>query len=76
MTQQRKAGGRSADRWQFFQDASGNWRWKYIMQGKTVAQAYEGFAEYSGCVANARTHGYREPLETGTAKEATCTSHH
>ena len=30
------------------------------MQGKAVAQAYEGFAEYADCVADARSHGYRE----------------
>jgi hypothetical protein len=59
MTQQRKA-SRPADRWRFFRDTANQWRWKYIMQGKTVAQAYEGFAEYVDCVADARVHGYRE----------------
>jgi hypothetical protein len=61
MTQQRKA-SRPADRWRFFRDAADKWRWQYIMQGKAVAQAYEGFAEYADCVANARAHGYREPV--------------
>ena len=61
MTQQRKA-SRPADRWRFFRDAANNWRWKYILQGKAVARAYEGFAEYADCVADARAHGYREPV--------------
>jgi len=61
MTQQRKT-STPADRWRFFRDAANNWRWKYIMQGKAVAQAYAGFAQYGDCVADAKAHGYREPV--------------
>ena len=46
--------------WRFFQDGESRWRWKYVMNGKAVAQAYQGFAKYAECVADARTHGYRD----------------
>ena len=59
MTSQRKT-ERSPQPWRFFQDAHARWRWKYMMNGKAVAQAYEAFAKYDDCVADARTHGYRE----------------
>jgi hypothetical protein len=51
---------RSAKPWRFFQDEDARWRWKYVMNGKAVAQAYEAFADYADCVADARTHGYVE----------------
>jgi hypothetical protein len=51
---------RSARPWRFFQDQDARWRWKYVMNGKAVAQAYEGFADYERCVADARVHGYRD----------------
>ena len=59
MTSQRKT-ERSPQPWRFFQDAKARWRWKYMMNGKAVAQAYEAFAKYDDCVADARTHGYRD----------------
>jgi hypothetical protein len=49
-----------ADGWKFYRDADDKWRWKYIMQGKSVAQAYKGFEQYPDCIADARVHGYRE----------------
>ena len=54
---------RSARPWRFFQDQDSRWRWKYVMNGKAVAQAYEGFADYEQCVADARTHGYRDTVK-------------
>jgi hypothetical protein len=59
-------GSRTTDNWKFYQDASNRWRWKYVMQGKTVAQAYSTFERYGDCVNDARTHGYR-----GSAQEQT-----
>ena len=59
MTAQRKS-VRGQQPWRFFQDDRACWRWKYVMNGKAVAQAYEGFVKYDDCVADARTHGYRE----------------
>jgi hypothetical protein len=55
-----RTGDASADRWDFYRDEDNRWRWKYIMQGRTVAQAYEAHARYADCVADAKQHGYRE----------------
>lgn len=60
MSSGRKRAERSTDKWKFYQDGANKWRWRYIMQGKTVAQAYGSFDHYSDCVRNARLHGYRE----------------
>jgi hypothetical protein len=60
MTSNRKPAGRPGQPWRFFQDEHARWRWKYVMNGKAVAQAYEAFADYADCVADARTHGYVE----------------
>jgi hypothetical protein len=59
VTRQRKPAERGQQPWRFFQDADARWRWKYMMNGKAVAQAYEGFAEYADCVADAQARGYR-----------------
>lgn len=59
MSTGRKKGERSTGNWKFHQDSRSKWRWKYIMQGKTVAQAYSCFAQYGDCVDDARSHGYR-----------------
>jgi hypothetical protein len=63
MTSERKP-ERSPQPWRFFQDAHARWRWKYMMNGKAVAQAYEAFAKYDDCVADARTHGYRDSRQS------------
>lgn len=60
MTSQRKTADSSNDRWSFYKDETDTWRWKYIMQGRTVAQAYESFEYYAACIADARSHGYRK----------------
>ena len=59
MSTERKKGDRSTDKWKFYQDGGNKWRWKYIMQGKTVAQAYSSFERFGDCVDDARSHGYR-----------------
>lgn len=61
----------SGDRWDFYRDENNRWRWKYIMQGRTVAQAYEAHARYADCVADAKQHGYRNnPAHEGPARKA------
>ena len=62
MTRNRRPAERGQQPWRFFKDGEARWRWKYMMNGKAVAQAYEGFVEYDDCVANARTHGYIEAV--------------
>jgi hypothetical protein len=59
MSTQKKRADRATDKWKFYQDEANKWRWKYIMQGRTAAQAYSSFEEYEDCVDDARTHGYR-----------------
>ena len=59
MTSERKRADRSTDNWKFYQDGANKWRWKYIMQGKTVAHAYGSFEHYRDCIQDARVHGYR-----------------
>ena len=56
----RKPAERGPQPWRFFQDEDARWRWKYMMNGKAVAKAHAAFAAYEDCVADARTHGYRE----------------
>ena len=60
MSSGKKKAERSTDKWKFYQDEANKWRWKYIMQGRTVAQAYGCFDRYGDCVQNARLHGYRD----------------
>lgn len=59
MSTRRRKSERLTDNWKFYQDEANKWRWKYIMQGKTAAQAYSSFDQYSDCVQDARLHGYR-----------------
>jgi hypothetical protein len=54
-----------SDGWQIYRDADERWRWKYIMQGRAVAQARRGHEQYSACIAEARVHGYREHVTAG-----------
>jgi hypothetical protein len=57
-----------SDGWQIYRDADDRWRWKYIMQGRTVAQAREAHEHYSACIAEARVHGYREHVAAGARR--------
>ena len=65
-----------SDGWKIYRGSDGSWRWKYVMHGRTVAQARLGHEQYSSCVAEARVHGYREhviksagPRNAGLAHE-------
>lgn len=60
MPARRGKGDRFTDKWEFFQDETSRWRWKYILSGRTAAQAFNSFEQYSDCVRDARLHGYRE----------------
>lgn len=59
MPARRVKGDRSTDKWKFYQDRTSRWRWKYIMHGRTAAQAFNSFEQYGDCVEDARLHGYR-----------------
>jgi hypothetical protein len=58
------------DGWQFHRDPDGEWRWKYIMHGRTVAQARRGYKQYSACVDEARVHGYGEHVSAASSRPA------
>ena len=49
----------SADRWEFYPDRSGKWRWKRIdgYNSKIVATSAEGFVEKDDCMNNANANG-------------------
>ena len=47
------------DKWQFYQDAGGMWRWRRsASNGKIVGSSTEGYHNRSDCVANAVRNGY------------------
>ena len=47
------------DKWEFYQDTSGDWRWRRIApNGRIVGSSSQGYANRSDCVENARRHGY------------------
>ncbi|MGJ4849166.1 YegP family protein [Bacillota bacterium Meth-B3] len=47
------------DRWEFYQDAAGQWRWRRIApNGKIVGASSEGFSSKQACVENAKRNGY------------------
>lgn len=47
------------DKWEFYQDAAGFWRWeRKAPNGRTVGASTEGYHNRADCVANARRNGY------------------
>ena len=57
-----------SDGWKFYRDADDRWRWKYVMHGRTVAQARVGHELEEACVAEACVHGYREQASASRSK--------
>jgi len=48
------------DRWEFYKDNRGEWRWRRIApNGKIVGASSEGYKNKADCIANARRHGYK-----------------
>jgi uncharacterized protein YegP (UPF0339 family) len=48
-----------ADRWEFYKDSSGDWRWRRIApNGRTVGASTEGYRNKSDCEDNARRNGW------------------
>lgn len=60
LEKKRRQGGNA---WRFYRDDASRWRWKYVMNGKTVARAYEGFERYRDCIQDARLHGYNGDVD-------------
>ncbi len=48
------------DIWEFYQDASKEWRWrrKSAGNGKIVGASSQGYVNKSDCIANAKRNGY------------------
>ena len=47
------------DKWNIYQDASGQWRWtRTAANGKIVGASTEAYHNRADCVANAQRNGY------------------
>jgi len=47
------------DNWEFYTDASGDWRWRRIApNGRIVGSASQGYSNKSDCEDNARRNGW------------------
>ena len=48
------------DRWNFYKDKKGQWRWRRIApNGKIVGASSEGYSSKSNCESNAHRNGWR-----------------
>lgn len=48
------------DKWEFYKDASGKWRWRRTApNGNIVGASSEGYVNKSDCIDNARRNGYK-----------------
>ncbi|MDD5358805.1 MAG: DUF1508 domain-containing protein [Sulfurovaceae bacterium] len=47
------------DKWEFYKDAKGEWRWRRISpNGNIVGASSQGYVNKSDCVDNAKRNGY------------------
>ena len=47
------------DKWEFYEDASGDWRWRRTApNGNIVGASTEGYRNKSDCEDNARRNGW------------------
>ena len=47
------------DKWEIYEDAQGNWRWRRVAaNGRVVGASTESYRNRADCVANARRNGY------------------
>lgn len=47
------------DKWEFYKDVKGEWRWRRVApNGKVVGASAEGYKNREDCIANARRNGY------------------
>ena len=47
------------DKWEFYQDTAGQWRWRRIApNGKIVGASSEVFSSKQSCIENAKRNGY------------------
>lgn len=49
------------DRWQFYRDRQGKWRWRRTASnGEIVGASHESYSRRIDCVRNAQRAGYRK----------------
>lgn len=49
------------DKWEFYKDSQGEWRWRRIASnGRIVGASSQGYANKTDCIANARRNGYED----------------
>ncbi len=47
------------DKWEFYQDSAGEWRWRRIApNGQIVGASSEGYSSRRACEENARRNGW------------------
>lgn len=47
------------DRWEFYKDSAGKWRWRRIApNGEIVGASTQGYSSRQACEENARRHGW------------------
>lgn len=47
------------DKWEFYKDSLGEWRWRRIASnGRIVGASSQGYVNKSDCIENARRNGY------------------
>ena len=47
------------DKWEFYKDKSGEWRWRRTAtNGRIVGAATEGYINRLDCIENAKRNGY------------------
>jgi uncharacterized protein YegP (UPF0339 family) len=47
------------DKWEFYQDAKGEWRWRRIApNGNIIGASSQGYANKSDCIGNAKRNGF------------------
>lgn len=49
-----------ADKWDFYQDPKGQWRWRRTASnGRIVGASTQGYSNKSDCIDNAIRNGYK-----------------
>lgn len=52
--------GNIADKWEFYKDTEGKWRWRRTApNGKIVGASSQGYVNKSDCIENAKRNGYK-----------------
>lgn len=47
------------DKWEFYLDAKGDWRWRRTApNGRIVGASSQGYSNKRDCIANAKRNGY------------------